>query len=57
MKEYRERLVSIPNRTEIKKIVIVPAKLILINKDAAQDAKIIRLVQQPEEDLEFPVFF
>lgn len=57
MKEYRERLVSIPSRTEIKKIVIVPAKLILINKDAAQDAKIIRLVQQPEEDLEFPVFF
>lgn len=55
MKEYREKLVSIPSGTEIKKIVVVPAKLVLINRDAAKGAKIIWLLRNLDDVLPAPI--
>lgn len=51
------RLVSIPSRPDVIKVIVVPAHVTWINADTAPDAKIIRLVQNLKERLEFHVIF
>lgn len=43
------RLVSIPSRLDVIKVIVVPMKLTLINQTAAPDAKVIRLIQSLDE--------
>lgn len=51
------RLVSIPDRPDVIKVIVIPAQVTWVNIDAAPDAKIIRLVQNLKERLEFQVIF
>lgn len=51
------RLVSIPSRPDVIKVIIVPAHVTWINANAASDANVIRLVQNLKERLEFHVIF
>lgn len=53
--KYAQLSVLIPDRPDIIKIIIVPAGKILINKAAAPDAKIIRLVQRLDECADFTI--
>lgn len=57
MKQYTTKTVRIPGHPEIAEIIITPARLKLINRTAAPDAKIIRLVQRLAEPPEFVVLF
>lgn len=49
------KMASIPERPDVLKVVLTPAKLTLLNRDAAEDAKIIWLMQNLENDFPAPI--
>lgn len=55
--KYTVRLVDIPDRPDIIKVVITPKRQIYVNISAARDAKIIQLVQSLDEIHDYAVRF
>ena len=55
MKQYRTKLVDIPDRPDVLRIVITPTRKILINRSAAPDANVIWLLQHPDDRVPFLV--
>lgn len=47
--QYMVRFVRIPDRLDVIKLIIPTARLTLINRSAAPDAKIIWLLQRPDD--------
>ena len=46
---YKRIPADFPNRPEIARMIVIPLKAIYINRTAAADANIIRLVQNRDE--------
>lgn len=57
IKDYNTVYVTIPDRPDIAKVVITPTRQILVNKDAAPDAKIICLLQRLDDPMPARVLF
>ena len=55
--KYTVKNVLIPDRPDVIKIVISYSKLMLVNKSASADAKIIWLLQSPDDLFPAPVTF
>lgn len=55
--KYTVKNVLIPDRPDVIKIVISYSKLMLVNKSASADAKIIWLLQRPDDLFPAPVTF
>lgn len=55
MKNYRTKIVDIPDRPDVLRIVITPTRKILINRSAAPDARIIWLLQHLDDRVPFRV--
>ena len=53
--KYTVKNVLIPDRPDVLRIVITPTRKILINRSAAPDAKIIWLLQRPDDRVPFRV--
>lgn len=49
--------VDIPDRPDVIKLIITTARLTLVNRSAAPDAKIIWLLQRPDDVFPAPVLF
>lgn len=43
------KIVDIPDRPDVIKLIITTARLTLVNRSAAPDAKIIWLIQRPDD--------
>lgn len=46
---YTVKIVDIPDRPDVIKLIITTARLTLVNRSAAPDAKIIWLLQRPDD--------
>ena len=55
--QHTVRFAQIPDRPDVIKIVISYSKLMLVNKSASADAKIIWLLQSPDDLFPAPVTF
>lgn len=56
-KHMRVRWSFVPTRPDILKVIVLPAREVWLNADAAPDAHTIRLVQDLKEILEFHIDF
>ncbi len=55
--KHTVKIVDIPDRPDVIKLIITTARLTLVNRSAAPDAKIIWLLQRPDDVFPAPVIF
>ena len=55
--KYAVEIVDIPDRPDVIKLIITTTPLTLVNRSAAPDAKIIWLLQRPDDVFPAPVLF
>lgn len=55
--KHTVKIVDIPDRPDVIKLIITSARLTLVNRSAAPDAKIIWLLQRPDDVFPYPILY
>lgn len=51
------KIVDMPECPDVIKLIITTARLTLVNRSAAPDAKIIWLLQRPDDVFPYPILY